>query len=366
MFLLSVLLSQAVHASAFPCTMEQTLQNPKSECVSQLTKKIKNEQDRSEFKFRLSQWKKPAGLNVFTDSGFIEAQMNGKPLVRALWFKYGNPAVLWYNGKVLTEASKNPSLARTLDKLFKPNAKAFRFVPEAHAEDADLVKNVMFFYSIENKERVDALTDSKPANAVVKSKKNMGDYLPYVNPFIRFFGGADIKCTGRNTVEPMLVELNPGESEMQVMIKQKSPTEFILSGIEKDKTHLITVTSFSMKLGEQSRQIISPTWSFDSATVAECLDVNCEKVGPAYPYLERELIFGRAPEEEKRAHEVRSKVERDEVTVANQHRRKMLAARMFGMSVMGNICEDPVARDELKANHSLNLVPAATPATTTR
>src|SRR4051812_14014461 len=118
MFLFSLLVAHAM-ASA-DCTVTQVLQNPKdAACVQELIKKIPDEQDRAEFKFKLTQWKPKAGFKVYAAPGFIEAQSGGKLLFRAIWLQRLNPAILWLDGKILTDKSNNPSVARTLDNLFR-------------------------------------------------------------------------------------------------------------------------------------------------------------------------------------------------------------------------------------------------------
>lgn len=367
MLLLSVLLSQAVFATAVPCTLEQALQYPKSPCTQQLAKKIADEQDRAEFKFRMSQWKWPTGLKVYSDHGFIEAQIKGETVVRSIWIKYNDPAILWLNGKVLTDTSKSPSIARTLDKMLRPASTASLLFPEAHAENNDLVKNVVFFYSVAGDDQANRISDSNTAEAVVKSHAPMADFLPAGNPLINWFGGGPtVNCASKNTVEPSNFEVNPGTDELYIRITPKSPTEFILSGIEKGKTHLVTMTAFQLKMGDQSRTILAPKWSFAGATIAECGDVNCNVTEKSRSYQERELIFGHSPEKEKEMDAQRSKAGREEIARINQDRRDRLAAKMFGMSVMGSICDNPIARDELKKNYKVNLVPASNSAPTTR
>ena len=359
MILLSLLASQAVHAAE--CSVDRILQNPKSPCTQEYIKKISDEQDRAEFKFRLSRWKQPAQFKVYSDHGFIEAQMDGKTIARAVWLKYSSPAILWLNGKILTDRSNNPSMARTLDKMFRGTKTASLLLPEAYAqEDQDLVKNVVFFYSVD-----DVMTNSKTVEGVASSKVALTRFMPASNPILNFFGGPTVNCASANTIEAKLVEMNPGQSEMQVLVTPKSPTEFKLTGIEKGRTHLVTLTSFTLKLGNQVKTILHPKFSLEGAMIAECVDPDCRTTTKEMPYQDRELIYGRSPEKEKQAEASRSKTEKEEAQRINQDRRDLLGTKMFGMSVMGNCCDNTVCRGELKNNYNVNLVPASTSGTTT-
>jgi hypothetical protein len=354
MLLLPLFVSHAVHAA--DCNIDRILQNPKSPCTREFVKKIPDEQDRAEFKFRLSRWKRPANLLVYNDHGFIEAQVDGKSVARAIWLKYQNPAILWLNGKILIDKSGNPSLARALDNMFRPPATAMNFIPEAFAgENDDLVKNAVFFYSIN-----DRLTDLQTAGDVVHAKTPMGRFLPPSNPLVSLLGGPTVTCATRDTVEAKLVHMNPAQGgEMEVLVTPLSPTEFKLTGIEKGKTHLVTLTSFTMRLDKREKTFLHPEFSLNGAMIAECMDKECKTTAKLMPYSERELIFGRSPEKEKAAEAARSPVEKREARLINEERRARLGAKMFGMSIMGNCCANETCRQEMKNNYNVNLTPAS-------
>jgi hypothetical protein len=360
MLFLSLFISHAVHAA--DCNMDHLLHNPKSPCSREFLKKIADDQDRAEFKFRLSTWTWPANFKVYSDHGFIEAQVDGEPIVRAVWLKYQNPAILWLNGKILTDKSNNPSLARTLDKMFRAPATAMSFIPKAFAQaDNDLVKNVLFFYSVN-----DRLVDLQTAGGVVHTKLPISKFLPPTNPLVNLLGGPTVKCSTQNTVEAKVVHMNPAQgNEMEVLVTPRSPTEFKLTGIEKGKTHLVTLTSFTIELEHQTKTFLHSQFSLSGAMIAECVDKDCQKTTKLMPFDERELIFGRSPEKEKAAEAARSPVERQAVRAINEERRSRLGAKMFGMSIMGNCCANETCRQEMKNNYNVNLMPASTSGTTT-
>lgn len=360
MLFLSLFVSHAVHAA--DCHIDRVLQNPKSPCTKEFLKKIPDEQDRAEFKFRLNSWKRPTDLKVYGDHGFIEAQIGGESVVRAIWLKYQSPAILWLNGKILTDKSGNPSLARTLDNMFRKPATAMNFIPEAFARDNDdLVKNLVFFYSVG-----DRMNDLRTAEGVMKTKLPISRFLPPSNPLVRLFGGPTVTCATRDTVAATLVHMNPSQgNEMEVMVAPKSATEFKLTGIEKGKTHLVTLTAFTMELEGKRKTFLHPQFSLKGAMIAECVDKECTQTTKPMPYDERELISGRSPEEEKVAEAARSNVEKQETRLINEERRARLGEKMFGMSIMGNCCANETCRHEMKNNYNVNLTPASAPGTAT-
>ncbi|MGE3760242.1 MAG: hypothetical protein AB7H97_20925 [Pseudobdellovibrionaceae bacterium] len=347
MFLFSILLSQAVHATAVPCTLEQLLQNPKSECASQFARKIKDEKVRAEFKARLAKWSPPKGLKIYSANGFIEAQANGKTIARAAWLRSQNPAILWMNGKIITHAEDTVALAGRLHETMR-----------APAAD-DTARDLVFFYSATDADNATWILDAKTAQDTVLAKAPLDQYLPEPNPLSWVFGGLGRKCESNNTVGEEVIQLNPGSAKMELTITPKSPTEFIISGIESRKTHYLTITALELRMDNRVKKILHPKYSFEGAVLAECVDSSCTKTVNSVSYQTRELFYGVSAEEAKKRAEQRDRKHQALLDEENQRRRDMLGSRIYGLSIMGSCCADEICREEMKKNYTLRLTPSS-------
>lgn len=162
-----------------PETIDSVLNSPNpitSAYIDSFTKHIPDAQDKAQAKQILKTWKASPGTIVSFANEQVRVTEEGKTVVHAAWLSH-SPHVLWYNGKILTSATDNPSMARVIDSVFsqksKVSSRLMNFVlPEANAalSSDELVKKVLFLYSV-NK---DPLTD---AGSLVE-RKSTGEFFP--------------------------------------------------------------------------------------------------------------------------------------------------------------------------------------------
>ncbi len=366
MILFSLLFSQSLAMASVNCTMEHVLQNPHGEaaCVQQFLKEIRDDQDRAEFKYRLNQWRPRRDLKIFSEHGVIEAVSHDKTVFRAIWLKMSNPAILWLDGKILTDKTNNPSMARTIDNLFKSQRNAsVMFLPEAHADDGkNLAKDALFFYSLGpgmTGQANEVVAASDPASG---PGKNLMEFLPSGNMVSRLLGARNtVKCTSNNLVQTASFTYGPGYGQDPTFkITPKSPTQFIVQGIETNKTQLVTVSAWPVQVTyARAIDTIHPQGSALKATIADCEDKECRQVSREMPLAERNLMFRHSPEKEAEAAKSRLKSNQALYKDLSKEMRYKMVGQMFGLSIMGACCSDSLCQQQLKEKYSVNLQPAA-------
>lgn len=346
MLLFSLLFAQAV--SARSCSIDQILVNPKDQaaCVKHFTKQIKNEQDRAEFKYRIGRWKPNKDLHVIVGEGFVEAQIKGETKFRAIWLQMSNPAVLWIDGHILTDKSNNPSIARTIDNLFKSKPTAsLDFLPKAYAQAAgkDLERELLFFYRLES------------------GGQDLEKFLPVPHWMVRKFSDSkkEVKCKTQQATESDEFYFDGGGQTRGLTITPRSPTEFIVTGIENKKTHLIKLeTSKDKRERSPDLSPLHPALTVPSSKISLCSDDQCALTSNTMPLQERDFIFFMKSPEEAAAHSKGlSESERENFGKLNKGIRYSLASKLFSMSVLSACCGNTLCQDLLKKRFAIDVQP---------
>jgi len=361
MFLsLVTLIMSAGLAAATDCSLDQILQQakPDQKCVEHYLSGIANEEDRSETKYRLTQWKPLQGLSVDSEDGLIQALKGQKLLFRTILLKREKPMILWMDGKILVDNSDNPSFARRLDNVLKKNKMAeWSLLPQAWAEQGQqLRRDLTLFYAME-----DFKTWGSARNLVAKNDPALRGFLGAPSWLHRQIVGAkEIKCSDPNTVATTRF-LRDGTSglDTELMITPRSETEFLVRGLKSKQTHLISLKDWEVSYVGHTRRTLLPHSAGIDATLSTCADTHCERITKTDKMRDWNFLLRLDPEQEQRDLKVRSKINNETFKQVNAEYQAALVGRLFGLSVMGTCCGSSECRDEMLKNYQIRLQPAA-------
>ncbi|MGE0528211.1 MAG: hypothetical protein AB7G93_01720 [Bdellovibrionales bacterium] len=352
----SLLLNPFSHASKPNCSIDLILAKGAGhrECAAEFVRKIPDSQDQAEAKYLLKTFTLPKDLSVVAGPDMIQAVLGQKVLVQAVWLKRNNPAVLWLDGKILVDNSGNPSLGRRIDNLLRKRRSASFDIspfPRAFAESGSLARKILYLYSLDQEQKAQSA-----ANLVATdSARAVADFLPAYGGFFYY---KEIVCKAGGVISPQPFD-DGGKygTHLLLNIEPLSPTDFIVTGLKKNQTHLIRLDRKMSLPMEPAEVILDPRHNFGTATLAACRDPRCNSTDKPESLADWNLTLGRNPAEQKKAF-ASAPIREREYAATDQEVQKQLMGRLFGMSVMGGCCEDPECRKLLEEKYSLKLVPA--------
>jgi hypothetical protein len=360
--MLMLLLSLATYAFAAndSCSLSEVLKSarPEKKCVEAFLAKIPNAEDRSEVKYRLSQWEPIKDLKVISSDGMIEAFIGEKFYMRTILLQKQKPMLIYMDGKILVDNSDNPSFARRLENAMKQNNSAAThfFLPEAQAQTiskANLQQTLTLLYSLDE---VASLSD---VNTIVKDSEKIQAFLPARHWLAKkLVGVAQVRCTSTDLVEG--TEFRQRESsygtDPVLKVTPKSQTEFIVTGIQRGKIHLIRMSSWDAT-GPNGR--LQPTLALKSAghqaTLSTCSDAECKTLEDTSLLENWNPISSKSPREKSRVTENN----RQTMIHLNSKFREELIGKLFGLSVMGSCCTSPKCRESMLQRFNVQLHPTA-------
>lgn len=353
------------------CTLDYALENPSAHkaCAESLAKAATDEQDRSEMKYLFQRWKPIKGLHVFANDPYIAAEVDGHVLFRAVWLSYRNPAILWLDGQILTDNSNGPSIFRTVEKLLKKTQVAeISLFDEAHAVDGpktEFVKDVLSAQSsvLASLRRVQTDADD-----------SLGEILPGYNWISKMVTAhvstnigkklaTHVDCDGNKLKGPFSFgDRNNGyEDQQPKTITPLSPIKFKITNLRKNSTHLINIWHPQYDARNTVKQLAEMSSTY--ATVSECEDPACEKLGVPEKMNEWNVHLGMGPQEAKWAQRTGKAVE-DHTSEESKNARYDLGKMLFGLSVAGDCCADEPCRKLVLKKYGIHLQQPTKPATT--
>ncbi len=359
--MLTLLLSLVMNAQAAPCDLTTILRSakPDQKCVSAYLSKIKNEEDRSEMKFRLKEWKPIKDLQVAVDDGVIEAQDGEGLILRAVILKYRKPMLIWMDGRILADSSDNPSFARRLQNALKARQRTSAaldlVLPSAYAQSPETQTTLLMAFALD---RPEAFGGAEKAIA----RDDFGQFLPNRSPLSKnWLWSEKMTCTSENTVaggEFTFDIFNNDAAYTKLDISPQSPTEFLIQGLKPNTTHRIRINSEDQVEGKTSLRRLSPRTAGTDMMIETCEDKTCAKISKSEKIEGWSLVQRKSPEEKGE--------ESPLINAMNQTFRTRLGERLFALSVLGECCRTPLCRTELKNRWNIQLQPAGSSPTTSR
>ena len=358
--MLMLLFSLVVSASAKTdlCSLDQILKatKPKKECIEAYLAKIPNDEDRREAKFRLSQWKPIKDLQVRSGEGMIEAVVGEKLLMRTILLQQQKPMLIYMDGKILVDASDNPSFARRLDNAMKKGTSAAFsfFIRSAHAVSPDFLNTRQTLTLLYALDEPDTWGD---AARMVGNSREIGNFVPARGwLFNQLVGAEQIRCTANNLVEPTTFRQKNSTSDNDTVLKiiPKSPTEFIISGLKRGKFHLVSLSSGEVQ-SEDGRK--RPTLALGSArtnaTISLCVNSDCSQIEMTDTLKKWNFPLRRGPGEQAPS----SAMNRVTLDQLNEAYQEEFVGKLFGLSVMGSCCSTTYCRDLMLGRFNVRLSP---------
>lgn len=347
------LLTQVALAKAPTCTLNLALQNPKANksCVDILLKETANEQDRADLKFLFNSWKPVPGLRLHQNGPYMAAEIDGKVIYRALWLSWENPAMLWVNGKILTDNSNNPSVFRRVANMFKPEKFAGLFLNQAHAQ------------TISHKVHGEVIAAQSTVLASrtrmqLDHNKEYAPYFPGTDPLLRLMPTSWAKtaeCSG--TVMNGTFELNERREygvSPQYKITQLEPHKFFVKGIlDENSRHVITINFPAFDARVSVKQLAH--WTGETALIAACLDENCKNTDRLEKLSDWNLELRMTPDQEHWEKRTGREFDVDSKGEENVKLRSQLGGLLFTLAVAGDCCTDKVCRDLILKRYNVKL-----------
>lgn len=356
MLLISLVVSAAAKTDA--CSISQILNaaKPDKKCIEAYLAKIPNEEDRLEAKFRLAQWKPIKDLHVRSGEGMIEAVVGEKLLMRTILLQQQKPMLIYMDGKILVDASDNPSFARRLDNAMKKgtSAAADFILPRAHAASPPLAttqQTLTLLYAL------DEPGSWGDATRVVGNSRQIENFIPARSWLLnRLAGAQQIRCATNEVVEPTTFRPRESTSDADTIlnITPKSATEFIVTGLKRRKTHLIKLSTWEAH-GQNGRK--HPTLALRSAsvnaTLSVCADADCKEIEKTDALEKWNFPLRRGPDDPAPS----LSVNRGIMEQVNTAYREELIGRLFGLSVMGTCCKTTQCRNLMLERFNVRLSP---------
>jgi|GEM_PF-5492977 len=354
----------SVLAKTDDCSLSQilTADKPHKKCVEAYLAKIPNQEDRTEAKFRLQQWKPIKDLQVDSADGRIEAFIGEKFLMRTILLQRQKPMLIYMDGKILADNSDNPSFARRLDNAMKKNkSAALDFIlPQAHAEPSmgETQTTLTLLYAL------DEPNAWGTAQNVVTLSNKLETFLPASGWLTRqLLGSSKVRCARGNLVETTQFRQRNSYSDIdtRLQITPKSSTEFIVTGLKHGQSHLIKLSSWEARLSgrAQNQMFLNLKSAATNATISTCADVTCETVTKVDPFDQWNYIMRKSPEEDQKLRKKNLKSNTQTLEELNKEYREELVGKLFGMSVMGACCTSQTCREVMSERFNIDLQPNA-------